>query len=144
MQKPNSTLPQLRDPFQSLFQHLFRDALPEFYGQAEDRTAPRTNIAETATAYELSVELPGFEEKDIRVHMHDNVLTVTAERRQETESKDKRWHRVEHRYGTYSRSISLPNDTDQKAIDAHYKNGVLTITVPKQPETQPTRINVRS
>lgn len=143
MQKNQSNLPQTRDPFQTLFQHLFRDSLPEFYGTSEERTAPRTNISETDTAYELAFELPGFEEKDIQVNMQDHVLTISAERKQDSESKDRRWHRVEHRYGTYSRSISLPNDADQKGIEATYRQGVLCIVVAKQPETRPTRIPVR-
>ena len=148
MTMTKTQLPQTRDPFQSLFQRVFGDSLAEFYGadRALGASAPLTNIGETETAYELSFELPGVEEKDIHVELHDKTLTVTAERRDEREGegKDKRWHRVEHRYGHYTRAISLPQDATADGIEAVYKKGVLTVTVPKVPESQPARIKVRS
>lgn len=138
-----STLPQTRDAFQTLFGRLFGDTLQEFYGTAETNGAPRTNISENEHAYELSFELPGLEEKDIHVHLQDHVLTVTAERKDGREAQGKRWHRVEHRYGQFSRTISLPQDAAGQDIEAVYKQGVLTVTVPKQPEARPTKIQVR-
>jgi HSP20 family protein len=144
MQKTNqtATLPQPRDPFQTLFGRLFGDSLAEFYGQPEGGT-PRTNIAETDAGYELSFELPGLEEKDIHVDFHDKTLTVTAERKDLREEGGKRWHRIEHRYGQFARTISLPNDAAHSGIEAIYKQGVLTILVPKAPESRPTKIQVR-
>jgi HSP20 family protein len=144
MQKINqATLPQPRDPFQSLFQRLFGDTVPELYA-VETNGMPRTNISETDTAYELSFELPGVEEKDIQVHMQDQTLMVTADRRNHKETEGKRWHRVEHRYGQFSRTISLPHDATNKGIEAVYRQGVLTVTVPKAPESRPAKIEVRS
>lgn len=145
MQKTNqTTLPQTRDPFQNLFQRLFGDTLPEFYGLAETNGLPRANISETETSYELSFELPGVEEKDIQVHMQDQTLTVTAERKDQRETEGKRWHRVEQRYGQFSRTISLPHDASNKGIEAVYRKGVLNVTVPKAPESRPAKIEVRS
>ena len=126
-----------RDPFLNLFDSFFRPEI--FTGDLE----PRTNIAETDQAYELSFELPGLDEKDIQVNLQDQVLTVAAERKDKRESKDRRWHRVEHHYGRFSRTISLPHDIAPGDIDAVYKNGVLTVTVPKAPESQPAKIQVR-
>jgi len=144
MQKTNqATLPQTRDPFQTLFSRLFGDTLPEFYGVTESSGAPRTNISETDTAYELSFELPGLEEKDIHVDLQDQTLTVTAERKDQRETQGKRWHRVEHRYGQFTRTISLPHDASSAGIEAVYQKGVLTVTVPKAPESRPTKIQVR-
>ena len=97
--------PQTRDPFASLFGRLFADALPEFYGAQEASPAPRINISETEAGYELAFELPGFDEKDIQVHMQDHVLTVSGERKEDREKQGRRWHRVEHRYGQFSRTI---------------------------------------
>ena len=143
MQRTNhTTLPQLRDPFQNLFHQLFGDVMPEF-AQAETGKAPRTNISETDKSYELSFELPGLDEKDIHVDVHDQVLTVRAERKDQREAKDRRWHRVEHTYGRFTRTISLPHDAAPSGIDAVYKNGVLNVTVPKAPEAQPAKIQVR-
>lgn len=139
-----SLLPLLRDPFQNLFGRLFGDTMPEFYGTAEANAAPRTNISENEHAYELAFELPGLAEQDIQVHVQDHVLTVTGERKDERETKGKRWHRVEHRYGQFSRTISLPQDASAKGVEAVYKQGVLTVTVPKQPESRPTKVQIKS
>ena len=145
MQKTNqTTLPQTRDPFQNLFQRLFGDTLPELYGVTETSGLPRANICETETKYELSFELPGVDEKDIQVHMQDQTLMVTAERKDQRETEGKRWHRVEHRYGQFARTISLPHDATKKGIEAVYQKGVLTVTVPKAPESRPAKIEVRS
>ena len=145
MQKTNqTTLPQTRDPFQNLFQRLFGDTLPELYGASETNSLPRANISETETSYELAFELPGVEEKDIQVHMQNQTLMVTAERKDQRETEGKRWHRVEHRYGQFSRTISLPHDATNKGIEAVYRKGVLTVTVPKAPESRPAKIAVRS
>lgn len=144
MQNTNqATLPQTRDPFQTLFNRLFGDSLPEFYGTSESNPTPRTNISESDVAYELSFELPGVEEKDIHVNMQDHTLMVTAERKDQRESAGKRWHRVEHRYGQFARTISLPQDAANTGIEAVYQKGVLTVTVPKAPESRPTKIQVR-
>ena len=148
MQKTQSNVPSrspsLRDPLQSLFGRLFGDTLQEFYGAPETNAAPRTNISETDTAYELSFELPGLEEKDIHVHIQDHVLTITGERKEDRETQGKRWHRVEHRYGQFSRTISLPQDASPTGVEAVYKQGVLTVTVQKQPESRPTKIQVKT
>ena len=143
-QSNQSLTPLLRDPFQSLFGRLFGDTMPEFYGTPEANAAPRTNIAENDHGYRLSLELPGLDEKDIQVHVQDHVLTVTGERKDDRESEGKRWHRVEHRYGQFSRTISLPQDASAKAVEAVYKNGVLTVTVPKQPESRPTKVQIKT
>jgi HSP20 family protein len=132
-----------RDPLQSLFNRLFGDAVPQFY-TGSDTIAPATNVCESDRSYELTFELPGIEEKDIHVHLHDHVLSVTAERKEELESKDKRWHRVEHRYGQFARTIQLPKDATADGIEAVYRQGVLKLTVPKAPEAHPRKIEVRS
>ena len=140
----NTLTPLLRDPFQSLFGKLFGDAVGEFYGSQEAHVAPRTNISENDQAYELAFELPGLEDKDIHVHVQDHVLTIQAERKDQREAQGRRWHRVEHRYGQFARTISLPQDAAASGVEAVYKNGVLTVTVPKQPESRPTKVQVRA
>jgi HSP20 family protein len=148
MQKTNgTTLPQTRDPFQNLFHRLFGDAMPEFYGGGADGAAggiPRTNISESDTAYELAFELPGVDEKDISVDLQDQMLTVTAERKDERDANGARWHRVEHRYGRFTRTISLPHDASPDGIEAVHQKGVLTVKVPKAPESRPRKIQVRA
>ncbi|MFY9341456.1 MAG: Hsp20/alpha crystallin family protein [Planctomycetota bacterium] len=145
MQKSNqATLPQLRDPFQTLFSRLFGDTLTEFYNTNEAVPAPRTDISETDAGYELSFELPGVDEKDITVNMQEHMLTVTAERKDQREASGKRWHRVEQRYGQFTRTIALPHDAANSGIEAVYQKGVLLVKVPKAPESRPTKIQVRA
>lgn len=143
IQNTTTTSPQLRDPFQNLFGRLFGDTLQEFYGTPDSNPVPRTNISETEAGYQLAFELPGLDEKDINVQVQEHVLTITAERKEEQQTQGRRWHRVEHRYGQFSRTISLPQDASGQGVEAVYKQGVLTVTVPKQPESRPTRIQVR-
>lgn len=139
-----TSAPIARDPFQTLLSRFFGESLPDLYGATEANQPPRTNIAETEAAYELAFELPGLDEKDIQVNLQDHVLTVTAERRDERDTQGKRWHRVEHRYGQFSRTIALPHDAAANGIEAVYRHGVLQVTVPKAPESRPTRIQVRT
>lgn len=143
MSNQTATL-QTRDPFQTLFGRLFGDTLQQFYGSEEPNAVPRTNIAEHEHAYELSFELPGLEEKDIHVQLHDHVLTISAERKDDREAQGRRWHRVEHRYGRFTRTIQLPQDANDQAIEAVYRQGILHVTVPKAAESKPTRIQVRT
>lgn len=138
----NPGTPVTRDPFQNLFHRLFQDMLPE-QSAIETNQAPLANISETAQAYEIAFELPGLEEKNIDVHLEDNTLTITAERRDDRETEGRKWHRVEHRYGRFLRAITLPRDAQSENIDAVYKQGLLTVTVPKAPEAQKKRIQVR-
>ncbi len=150
MLKTKQSLPQIRDPFQSLMGHFFGDALGDLYAAStpSDHT-PRTNISETDQAYELAFELPGFEESDLHVELHDHTLTVTAERRDDRADDDdgdesgRRWHRVEHRYGAHTRAVAMPKDAADDGVEAVYKAGVLTVTVPKQAAAKPARIEVR-
>lgn len=135
---------EARDPFQTLLGRFFGDTLQEFYANPETMPAPRIDISETEQAYELAFELPGLEEKNIQVNMQDHVLTVSGERREDREKQGKRWHRTEHRYGQFSRSIALPRDASNSGVEAVYKQGVLTVTVPKVPESRPTKIEVRA
>ena len=146
MLKSKNLSRQRRDPFESLFDHLFTDTLADRY--ANDDRGPRTNIAESEGSYEFSFELPGVAESDIEVQLHENVLSVTAHRADAREADEgepqKRWHRVEHRYGEPSRAISLPKDAAEEGVEAVHKNGVLTVTVLKQAAAQPAKIAVRA
>ena len=149
MRKIQNTIPQIRDPFQSLLGHLFRDTLTDLQAeQGRRESAPRTNIAETEAGYELSFELPGVDESDIDVQLHENVLTVSAHRAAASDSGDdepgRRWHRLEHGHGESRRSISLPQDAADDGVEAVCKNGVLSVIVPKQERAQPSKIQVRA
>jgi HSP20 family protein len=126
---------------------LFDDVFRGFEAPAGGRTlgpafesgamAPRLDVATSPKAYEISVELPGVEQKDIDVSVADGVLTVKGEKKAESEEKDKQYHRVERSYGSFQRRLSLPDDTDAEKVEAAFKNGVLTITVPRVQQVEP-------
>ena len=97
---------------------------------------PRLDLVETDEAYEVKTELPGLEKKDIDISIDRDVLVVKGEKKHEKEEKGKHFHRLERRYGTFYRSIRLPGEVLEDKIDANFKNGVLTITLPKSEETK--------
>ena len=106
--------------------------------------APSVNFAETETGYEVSIELPGMNPEDVQVEFKDGHLWVTGERKQESEEKGKTYHRVERRYGSFRRVIAIGNEVDAEKVDATYKDGVLTVDIPKAAAAQPKRIQIKT
>lgn len=98
--------------------------------------APAVDIAEDDHAITIKADLPEVEKKDIQVNVENGVLTIKGERKRESEEKKKSYHRIERSCGSYMRSFSLPEYADKDKITAEAKNGVLTITIPKKPETK--------
>ena len=101
--------------------------------------APRMDVYETETEYRVDAELPGLEDKDISVTLENGVLAIAGERKDERENRDEKRgfsHRESVR-GSFQRALRLPEDADEKGVTASYKNGVLTVAVPKLPKPQP-------
>ena len=84
----------------------------------------------------VTAELPGVDEKDVEVTLTDDLLTIKGEKKREQEKKEEAYHAVERSYGSFARSLRLPFAVDQSKVDAKFKKGVLTITMPKPPEAQ--------
>ena len=105
---------------------------------------PKVDITEDRDAITVKAELPGVEEKDISVSMHDGMLMIKGEKQTEQEEKDKRYHRVERTYGAFSRAMRLPAAVDGSKATAEFKNGVVTIKLPKAPEAKGTTIPVKA
>jgi HSP20 family protein len=105
---------------------------------------PSVDVWETEDELVLSFDLPGIAEDDIAVELEDDVLTVSGERQRTSEHSSERFYRFERRYGTFSRSVTLPPGVKEDAINADYKDGVLEIRVPKPEEQKPKRIKVGS
>lgn len=99
-------------------------------------TGPRTDVTETDEAVDVSVELPGMDEKDIDVSLSDDVLTIRGEKKAEREEKKKGYYLAERSYGSFYRSIPLPPGVDSEKAEAQFKKGILTVTLPKTPEAQ--------
>jgi HSP20 family protein len=90
---------------------------------------PSVEVAETDKAVRVTAELPGLEDKDIELRVENNVLTLKGEKRTEIQDKDKRYS--ERYYGRFERSLSLPSEVDDEHAEATFKNGVLSVTLPK-------------
>jgi HSP20 family protein len=108
------------------------------------RIAPSLDLAETNHAIEVRLDVPGMDPKDIEIQLNGNALTVSGSRKEEKEEKGTAYHRLERRSGTFSRSISLPCAVNEEAINAKYRDGVLTITMPKTEEAKSRKIEVRT
>ncbi len=94
---------------------------------------PSVDIAETEKEYTISVEAPGVDKDGIHVSLDDGTLTIRGEKKKEKEEKEKNYHRIERSFGSFQRTLSLPTDADGEKIEANYKNGVLTLKLPKIP-----------
>ena len=104
--------------------------------------APAVDIYETPNELVVKADLPDVEEKDIDIRVENNLLTIRGERKFDKAVSEDNYLRVERTYGTFSRSFSLPNTVNAEAIRAEYKNGVLTISLPKREESKPRQVKV--
>ena len=110
--------------------------------ETEERWSPSVDIAETDSGFEVRAELPGVKQDDVNVSVRDNVLTLRGEKRQEETDEGKDYRRVERHYGSFQRAFTLPPNVNSEAITANYRDGVLTLTVPKVEEAQPKEIPI--
>ena len=103
------------------------------------------DVSETDKTVEVRLDLPGIKPEDVDIQLCAGTLTVRGERREEEEKKDKErnYHRVERRYGNFSRSVTLPCGVREDEAAAEYKDGVLTVTLPKSEESKTRRIKVK-
>ncbi len=148
-QNPRS-LPLSREtdwPLYSLHQavnHIFHDffrhgdlSLPSvIFSEDMDKFTPRVNLSETEKEYLVSAELPGMNQNDIDVSISRDMLIVRGEKKEEKEENVKGHYRKERSYGSFYRTIALPTEIETDKAEAIYKNGVLSITLPKTKETQ--------
>jgi HSP20 family protein len=104
--------------------------------------APAVDIYETGDELVVKADLPDVSEKDLDVRIENNTLTIRGERKFEKKVEEENYLRVERTYGSFSRSFSLPNTVNSEAIKAEYKNGVLTVELPKRAESKPKQIKV--
>jgi HSP20 family protein len=104
--------------------------------------APPVDIYENGDNLVLKAELPGVNPDEVEIRVEDNTLYLKGERRFEKEVKEQSYHRVERTYGTFTRTFSLPNSVDADKVAANYKDGVLTLTMPKKEEAKPKTIKI--
>lgn len=145
--RPNGLAPiWSRDPWNAL-----RDEMNElrsrFFGDDDggwlSAATPSLDLAETDTAVEIRMDIPGVKPKDIDIQLNGNLLTVTAQREEEKEEKGRTFHRVERHSGQFSRSLTLPAAVVESEVAAEYRDGVLSITLPKTDESKAHKIKVK-
>src|SRR4029077_12083742 len=103
---------------------------------------PAVDVYEDEHNLVLKLEVPGVNEEDLNVSMENNLLTVSGERKFEKEEKEENFHRIERRYGSFSRSFTLPNTVETENVQADYENGMLSIKLAKRAEARPKQIKV--
>ena len=135
-----------RRPLTSLFDEMFEDFFAPMQAAGAARAAvPPLNVAENAESFRLAFELPGIAEADVNVQIDGDQLTVSAERRfGDEKSEGTEFHRVEHRYGSFARTVSLPKDVRGDEIEATFRNGVLTVVIPKSEPSRARRIEIKT
>jgi HSP20 family protein len=106
--------------------------------------APSLDISETKDSLVAKIEVPGMEQKDIQISLHENLLTIKGEKRHERDGKEERYLRVERAYGLFLRSIRLPVAVDPNKVTAAFKNGLLTVTLPKTSAAKGTMIPIKA
>ncbi|MFQ5773981.1 MAG: Hsp20/alpha crystallin family protein [Kiloniellaceae bacterium] len=94
------------------------------------------DVSETDDAIEITAELPGIDEKDVELRLSDGILTMKGEKKAETETRERDYYLSERRYGSFARSMRVPESVDRDKITARFDKGVLTVTLPKRPEAR--------
>lgn len=142
--------PALFEPFTSfnreidtMFDKLMRGGTADDGSFDVSHWMPVVDVEERDDDYQVKVELPGVDKDDVKITMQDNILTIRGEKKQENESKSSNYHRVERSYGSFQRSFTLPTSVKHDKIEASYKDGVLTIALPKAEEAKPKQIEVK-
>ena len=140
-------MPAELDPMNRWFTSPFQ--LSRLFNEPQERRSgarvwsPAVEVSENAQGYAITVEIPGGKKDDVVVDCHDGVLTIKGEKKSEREEKDEHRHFVERRYGSFSRLFRLPDDAASDRVAANFKDGVLTIEIPRAEEKKPTVINIQ-
>ena len=138
------------DPFRELEDLSSR--LSTYFGPRQPRTTevdgfsewmPAVDVQETDAEYLIKADLPEVPKADVKVGLENGILTIEGERKQEKEEKGKKFHRVERTYGKFVRRLSVPSEVDEQKIAAEFKEGVLSVHLPKTPMAKPRNIDVK-
>ena len=143
-------LARAEGPFASLHNEIdrlfddFTRGFPSIGNGMTNVTLPTMDVAETDKDIEITAELPGLEDKDVQINVSDNVLTIRGEKKAEKEQQDKNYRLIERSYGSFERSLELPEGVNADAIKASIDKGVLKVVVPKPAPAQSKKIEVKS
>ena len=137
----NGNRPTARDPYSLARELLGWD--PFFGARPASAFAPAFEVKETNESFVLRADVPGVDEKDLDVAVHNGVLTVSGSRQGEERREGESFAIYERQYGSFSRSFALPDMADGERIDAKLTNGVLSLTIPKKAEAKPRKIEIK-
>jgi HSP20 family protein len=132
----------LQNEMNRLFNTVFDAPTPGNGGSAMRRWMPPMDLVETADHFVLRADLPGLGEDDVKIEFEDGTLTVSGERTSEHEAKGEGYYRVERAFGSFSRSLTLPQGIDPEGVTANFEHGVLEVRIPKPEERKPRRIEI--
>ena len=130
----------LREDIDRLYDELFNEPMDNT--ESLSKIHPRVNIEETSDAYIITAELPGLKKSDVKITFHDNQLTISGEKKEDTNIRERTFHRYERQFGTFLRKFSIPNLIQTDKISANMEDGVLEIKLPKADETKPREIKI--
>jgi len=140
--RSNNFYPVFRN-VESVFDRFFSD--DSWFGdRSESSFVPALNMAADGDAYVISAELPGVKSEDIALNLEDGVLTLSGEKQSTQEDENKRYYKMEQRWGKFSRKIRLPSDVDPDSIKASFENGILEIRIQKAESAKPKQIEIES
>jgi HSP20 family protein len=139
--EPLRELASIQSEMNRLFNTVFEPA-PTGNGGALRRWLPPMDLVETGDHFVLRADLPGLSEEDVNIEVEDNVLTVSGERKAEHETTKEGYHRVERAFGSFSRSLTLPEGVDAEQVAASFDRGVLEIRIPKPEQRKPRKISI--
>jgi HSP20 family protein len=142
--EPFRELSSLQSEMNRLFNAAFGDVPNGGTGGPPRRWMPAMDLLETDDDFVLRADLPGMTESDVSVELEDNVLIISGERKSEQEKKREGFYRVERAFGSFSRSLTLPQGVDPDAVNASFDKGVLEVRVPKPERRKPRRISIGS
>jgi HSP20 family protein len=117
-----------------------------FFGQTDQgrRWVPPMDLVEADDHFVLKADLPGLREGEVNIEVQDGTLTISGERQAEHEQREKGWYRIERAFGSFNRSLTLPDGVDPDRIEASFSDGVLEVRIPKPEERKPRRISISS
>jgi HSP20 family protein len=143
MEVMNMALLMKPEPFSREVDRLF----DSFFGTSDRgarRWVPPMDLVEAADHFVLKADLPGLSEDDVAIEVQDGTLKISGERKEEHEQSERGWYRIERSFGSFARSLSLPDGVDPDGIQAEFHDGVLEVRIPKPEERKPHRIEISS
>jgi len=141
--EPVAELNTIQNEMNRLFNTFFDQPAPTSRGGASGRRwMPAMDLLETGDHYLLRADLPGLSDDDVNLQLQDNVLTISGERRPEHDEDEEGYYRLERAFGSFARSLTLPDGVDPDGVQAHFDRGVLEIRIPKPEQRKPRQVQI--